>query len=123
MDPLDQTSMNIAAAQDLKGSEDELAKLFSLIRSRVDKRGKTTFHAGNQSVFQRSASEWTTILEESQEKWLAYRNSFTDFATFLSLQGTAHPTLWSAQARAMTDSRAAELRSWLEADKLMSGDD
>lgn len=121
--PLDQTSMNIAAAKELKASEDQLAELFTLIHSRVDDQGKTMFQVQDFRAPKQSVSEWIKMLEESQEKWLAYRNLFIEFTTYQNLGGTIHSALWASQAKTMTEKRTSELRSWLESDKLMRGED
>jgi uncharacterized protein YecT (DUF1311 family) len=121
--PLDQTSMNIASAKELKASEDRLAELFTLIRSRVDEQGKTMFQVQDFRAPKQNVSEWIKKLEESQEKWLAYRNLFIEFTTYQNLGGTIRPTLWASQAKTMTENRTAELRSWLELDKRLCGED
>jgi uncharacterized protein YecT (DUF1311 family) len=121
--PLDQTSMNIAAAKDLKIIENQLAELFALIRSRAEERGKNIYQVQDPRAPQQSLSEWIKLLEESQEKWLAYRNLFIEFTTYQYLGGTIRPTLWDSQAKTMTESRIAELRSWLKNDKSICGDD
>jgi uncharacterized protein YecT (DUF1311 family) len=121
--PLDQTSMNIAAAKQLKASEDQLAELFTLIRTRVDEHGKTMFQVQDFRAPNQSVSEWIKKFEESQEKWLAYRNLFIEFTTYQNLGGTILPTLWASQAKTMTEKRTAELRSWLELDKRLCGED
>ncbi len=108
--PLTQTGMNVAAHDRLVNREAELSRLLSVIRKGVQKADERNPHTSTEDA----DKSWLLCLDESQEKWLAYRNAHCDFVTYLSQRGTIWPLLWSSAADEITKIRIADLESWLE---------
>ena len=88
--PLTQTEMNIDAAEKLRAKEKELDLLIDSIRSEIS--------------FWKDES---AALQESQDKWLAYRNAHCDFVTYLYEGGTIRPLLWGNEAQMITSQHAS----------------
>jgi uncharacterized protein YecT (DUF1311 family) len=95
--PLTQTELNIDAQNKLQAKEEELRGLISSFSADI------ALVEGELSA-----------LEESQEKWLLYRDAYCDFVTILNKGGTIRSLIWSTNAQKMTESRMADLRSWFE---------
>jgi uncharacterized protein YecT (DUF1311 family) len=108
--PLTQTDMNITAGKDLKKKEEELNQLLAEIRAKV----KITDDARAPLAAEKADGSWLHSLNDAEEKWLSYRNAQCDFDTYLNQGGTIRPTLWAGEASRLTESRIAELRSWLK---------
>lgn len=100
--PLTQTDMNIEAGEKLRNTEGEMKAAISDLQNRV-KRADDEF-----------SREWEQSFNDSQEKWLAYRNAQCEFDTFIFRGGTIRSLLWGAEATQLTKLRIEELRSSLE---------
>jgi hypothetical protein len=114
--PRDQTSMTIAAGVRLKEKEAELDVVLSDVRLRLEHDPGVILLSSDDGKVQELGARQSVelgLFMESQEKWLAYRKAFCDFA-YGSKEGTVWPMLWGQKAAEMTEVRTAELKSWLE---------
>lgn len=108
--PLTQTDMNIAAGEDLRKKEEELTQLLSEIRAIL----KDLDDRISDVPASAAECDWTSSLNDAEEKWLSYRIAQCDFVTHLNRGGTIRPLLWASEATRLTEIRIAELRNWLE---------
>jgi uncharacterized protein YecT (DUF1311 family) len=100
--PLTQTDMNIAAGEELRKKEDEMSVAISEMQTRLKRRDDEF------------SNEWTQLFNDSQEKWLAYRNAQCEFDTFMFRGGTIRSSLCGAQATQLTKLPIDELKLSLE---------
>jgi uncharacterized protein YecT (DUF1311 family) len=107
--PLTQTEMNIAAGNNLRKKEEELNDVLVEIQAKV----RVTDDARSRLATPSPDDSWSHSLDDTQEKWLSYRNAQCDFDTYLNQGGTIRPTLWAGEATRLTEIRIGELRSWL----------
>jgi uncharacterized protein YecT (DUF1311 family) len=108
--PLTQSEMNVAASRDLKSKEDELNLLLTEIQAKI----KVWDDARSGLVERGCETSWLQSLDDAQRKWISFRNSQCDFDTYSYYGGSIRPTLWAGEASRLTDSRIADLRSWLK---------
>jgi uncharacterized protein YecT (DUF1311 family) len=106
--PLTQAEMNISTGAELKKVEAQLDEVLLKIQELTKRFDATPLHPDHEN------GTWRNSLDDSQEKWLAYRNAQCEFDTYRYQTGTILPTLWAGEATRLTNIRIAELRSWLK---------
>jgi uncharacterized protein YecT (DUF1311 family) len=107
--PLTQSAMNQRAYDDFKKAEEELDKLLSEIRTRLEKIKSDYFVPGRKPE-----ETWLHTLDDAQAKWRAYRDAHCDFDAYLSFGGSIHSLLWAGTARHITKARVEQLQRWWE---------
>jgi uncharacterized protein YecT (DUF1311 family) len=111
--PLTQTDMNIAAGERLAKKEDELTRALSEVRAMARSIDEHLSPLAATKPGDKSLN-CLGCLDDAEEKWLLYRKAQCDFDTCLNQGGTIRPLLWASEATRLTESRIAELRSWLK---------
>ncbi len=76
--PLTQTEMNVSAHETLKKKESELEGVLMDVKAEIKRSGD----AISERLRERDNKSWLDCLEESQRKWLAYRDAHAEFDSY-----------------------------------------
>lgn len=120
-EPRDQAGMNESARRKRLTAEAEMTQVIHQIKARVSQLGATLSESvgdlDDAAKERQSADEWLSLLDQSQESWLNYRNMYCEFIAYLNRKGTIWPLAYSSVAAFMTKERTRELLRWLEEDR------
>ncbi len=105
--PLTQTDMNIQARERLLETEEQMSTLLVQLRAHVTQND----YAAAVPPPGRREGTWVSCLDDTQEKWLLYRDAQCEFETYLNRGGTIRSMIWGGVAEKLTKARIAELQA------------